>query len=162
MRQPANGEDLVGANAGVAPAGLVIDVDDVVQAAGRGVPEAILKCRPSTLRNRAVAAAGAAQRVDPQRLHFDWLADAWRHHVVAELGVHPRQLHTGHAAGEEPVAVHVNAVAGAGRVAVEDGVNGIQQAVANARPRTRCLRNSCTAMTYQSDASTALYSGTWP
>ncbi len=60
------------------------------------------------------------ERVQPQRLDLDRLADPGRHHPVADLGVHPGQLHAGHARGEQTVLVHLDPVAGAGAIAGHD------------------------------------------
>jgi hypothetical protein len=66
-------------------------------------------------------AAHAAQRVVPQRVHLDGLAVAWRHHPVADLGVHPRELHTGLACAKQPVGpVDTNPVSRAIVVPLDD------------------------------------------
>ena len=94
----ADGEDLVGAQGAIS----VPVFDDVVEAAGRGIPEARVKgCRASSakLSHRASADGSAkrrrkvchdAQSVVPQRLDLDRLADARRDYIVADFGVHPR------------------------------------------------------------------------
>ena len=57
------------------------------------------------------------ERVEPQRIHFDGLADARRDDVIAHFGVHPGELHAGLTGVEESVArVHVNLVARAADV----------------------------------------------
>ena len=69
-----------------------------------------------------------AQRVDPQRLDLDRLADAWGHDPVPHLGVHPGELDAGRAGGEQAVGVHPNAVARALGVTVENLEDGALQA----------------------------------
>ena len=86
------------------------------------------------------------QRVDPQRLHLDRLADARRDHPVAHLGVHPGQLHARLAAGDQPVRVQPDAEARAGRIALQDGGAGRAQPIgvgirhASPRPAGRAPR----------------------
>ena len=79
---------------------------------------------------RAVLGPGCArdaQRVEPEGLHLDRFADARRDHAVADLRVHPGELHPGHAGGEEPVGVHADAVARAGAVTGDDPADGVLQ-----------------------------------
>jgi hypothetical protein len=62
-----------------------------------------------------------AQCVVPQRIDLDRFADARRHHPVAELGVHPGELHSGHAGAQQRVRrIHSNAVARAANVPFDD------------------------------------------
>src|SRR5215472_4312411 len=93
----ADGEDLVGADGGVT----LRAVDDVVEAAGIGVPELRLETTGGLGGEIAADAAAAdvaeaagellqgAQGVMPERLDFDGLAVARGDHPVADLGVHP-------------------------------------------------------------------------
>ena len=45
----------------------------------------------------------AHERVVPERIDLDRLADARRDHPVADLGIHPGQLHAGLAGAQQPV-----------------------------------------------------------
>ena len=89
--------------------GTVIGVHDVVEAAARLVPEARVEARDarasSVPRSAAVNALGDPERVEPERLDLDRLADARRHDPVADLGVHPGELHARLAGGEQAVVV---------------------------------------------------------
>ncbi len=76
---------------------------------------------------RALQPRRARQRVQPQRLHLDRLADPRRHHPVADLGVHPRELDAGHAARQQPIGIGADAVARAAEVALDDGGDGRAQ-----------------------------------
>ena len=59
------------------------------------------------------------ERVDPKRIDFHGLPRARRDDPIADLGIHPGELHTGAAGEEETVrGVHVNAVARALHVGV--------------------------------------------
>ena len=113
-----------------------------------------------------MVAAGQSQRVEPERLHLHRLADARRDHPVADLRVHPGQLHAGHAAGEQAVRRRRDAVARAALIAGEDRLDAwrrVGRASASSAGSLRAAsRNSCTTMTYQSEASTELYSGSSP
>jgi hypothetical protein len=122
-RQAADREDLVGPHRRIVAAGHVIDVNHVVQAAPPLVPEAQLERGERMAIERAVFGPDRsrnAQRIEPQRLHLDRLADARRDHLVADLSVHPGELHAWHAGGEQPVLIHADAKARAGAVAGDD------------------------------------------
>src|SRR6185503_15510362 len=77
-------------------------VDDVVQVAALGIPEAPVEALRDALRARSVLVAGLAherrprvhpaQRVVPERLDLDRLATAWRDDPVADLRIHPGEL----------------------------------------------------------------------
>ena len=119
MRQ-ANREDLVRPDRAVI-AGR--PVDHVVEPAGplvgetsetdaRVFGEATVRiCRPA---ERLGKAGHDAHRIVPQRIDLDRLADARRHDPIADLGIHPAELHPGFAGTEQPIAgIHLDAVAGA-------------------------------------------------
>jgi hypothetical protein len=72
-------------------------------------------------------AAPDPERVDPKRLHLDRLADARRDHPVADLGVHPGELHAGHARREKAVFVHADAEARTMTIAMQDLLHGVRQ-----------------------------------
>ena len=62
-----------------------------------------------------------SQRAIPQRVDLDWLADARRDDPIADLGIHPGQLHTHHTRAEQAIAcVNTNIVAGAFDVPIND------------------------------------------
>src|SRR5215471_3462929 len=62
-----------------------------------------------------------AQCVVPQRVDLDWLADARRHHPVAELGIHPGKLYSGDAGAQQRILwIDPNAVARATEVPFDD------------------------------------------
>src|SRR5207253_4558546 len=122
-RQAADRQDLVRAKGRIDRPGPVVDVDDVGEMAARLVPEARCEGRPRPgveLGPALGELAPDAQRVQPERLHLDGLADTRRDHPVAHLGVHPGELDAGLARGEEAVAVDVDPVAGPGHIARED------------------------------------------
>ena len=124
--QAAQGKNLVGPQAIVDRAGLVIDVDDIVKAAAGLVPKALLEGLARFFIGSGPVGQilpGQAQRVEPKRLDFDRLADARRDDPVADLGIHPSQLHARHAAGQQPIGIAANAVARAVAVAGEDGID---------------------------------------
>src|SRR5262249_15758766 len=79
----------------------VIAVDDVVELAAPRIPESLAK-RPASalgeLPPSRIAATGDLERVDPQRLDLDGLADPGRDHVALDAPLHPRQLHPTRAA----------------------------------------------------------------
>src|ERR1043165_5709565 len=97
----ADGEDLIGTKRSVLPS----SVNQVVEAARLPVPEArveTLTCargHPGVLALVRYEAEPAgelfhrAQGVVPERLNLDGLAAPRRDDVVADLRVHPRQLH---------------------------------------------------------------------
>ena len=101
----------------------MIGIDHIEKACGRVVPETLAKgCRRGAAQGAPTLrdAAPGVERIDPERLYLDWLADAGRDHPIADSCIHPRQLHTGFARGQQPVIVTVDAVAGATRVAFEN------------------------------------------
>ena len=116
MRQPADREDLVRAAAS----------DRRCRRCGRtsttscSCPAFQNRCANAARASASMSRAGDRERVDPQRLDLDRLADPRRDHAVADLRVHPRQLQAGLAAREQAVGVGADAVARAARVAVDD------------------------------------------
>ena len=112
MKQ-ADGENLVG------PDGLVaaIAVDHVVETARGFVPELLAKTVPRAIGQLLVVCAGdvvpkaprqvfhGAERVVPERLNLDGFAMPRRDHPIADLGVHPSELHSGLAGQEQAVVV---------------------------------------------------------
>src|SRR5262249_9189698 len=82
---------------------------------------------------RGIPVANDAERVEPERLHLDWLPDPGRDDPVAHLGVHPGELHPGLARGEQAVRVQVDAIARALREPRDYRRAGSPQ-------RLRCLR----------------------
>src|SRR6185369_17949963 len=73
------------------------------------------------------ALARQPQRVQPERLDFDGFTDSRRHDVVADFGVHPRQLHPGYTRRQQAIVVGTDAESRAVRVAVENAVDAILQ-----------------------------------
>src|SRR5207247_4702079 len=135
-RQAADGQDLVRPERRVDRPGPVVDVDDVGEMAARLVPEARHEGAPRPLVEIGPAlgeAAPDAERVQPERLDLDRLADARRDHPVTHLGVHPGELDAGLARGEEAVVIEVDAVAGPGRVAREDRLHRADERLPLAR-----------------------------
>src|SRR5262249_34242178 len=97
--QTAHGEDLIGPDR---------RVDAVVQRACGSVPEARGEGSASSRLERPPALRSSArdvERVQPQRLHLDGLADPRRDDAIAHPGVHPGELDAGLAGSQEPVAV---------------------------------------------------------
>src|SRR6185295_8833301 len=120
--EAAHRENLVGAKGGVDRPGLVIRVYHVVEVSGL-IPEPRLERATAALVRLlpgGVPPAHDPERVEPERLDLDRLADARGHDPVTDLCVHPGELHTRFAGGEEPIVVEVNPVAGAPRVARHD------------------------------------------
>ena len=63
----------------------------------------------------------AGQRVEPERVDLDRLANPRRDHPIADLGVHPGELHARLAGVEQTVVrVNVNVMAGAAQVMCND------------------------------------------
>src|SRR5580698_68177 len=109
-----DGEHLVGANAGVVAraAGVRLSVDDVIEAAGGGIPEATVErlteangpggdglgakadwaSAPIVLLRRLQPARKQYEGVVEEGVDLDGLSPAGCHHPVAHLGVHPGEL----------------------------------------------------------------------
>src|SRR5439155_3074102 len=116
VRQASDGEDLVGAQGGIEPAGYVIGIDYVVEAAGRGVPEAAREALHALGVERRVARREAlrdAESIEPERLDLHRLPDPRGHDPVADLRVHPGELHPRLAGGEAAGVRGPASVAGA-------------------------------------------------
>ncbi len=107
--------------------GSVIDVDDVVEAAGARVPEARfergVRAAADALPAR-VQAAGDAQGVQPERLDLDRLADPRRDRAAVDARVHPGELRARLAGRDQAVLATVDPVARALREAADDGEDG--------------------------------------
>ena len=103
-------EDLVRTQARVAPAAGRADlalgtIDDIVKIAAGIEPECLFEVRTNSRGARGIVCRirGASEigreiphdgnRVEPERVDLDRLADARSDHPVADLGVHPGQLH---------------------------------------------------------------------
>src|SRR5439155_14696951 len=99
-------------------------------ALAEGGEAAVERLAPALRERRA-----GAQRVEPQRLDLDRLADARRHDVIADPRVHPRELEARLAGGEQAIVIEADAVAGAARVAVENALDRRLQALPLARGR---------------------------
>jgi hypothetical protein len=67
------------------------------------------------------------QRVQPKGLDLHGLADARRDDIVAELCVHPRQLHARDAGGNQSICVGLNAISRAASVAFNNGIHRLAQ-----------------------------------
>jgi hypothetical protein len=66
---------------------------------------------------------GQTEGIEPERLDFHRFADAGGDDPVIDFGVHPGELHTGHAAREQAIGVGPNGEAGAVLVAGENGID---------------------------------------
>ena len=168
-------QDLVGPQRGVGARGTV---DHVVAAPAasfqkRSKPAAARPAirshgrvgRPAT---RAREAHGA-ERIVPERVDLDGLAGARRHHPVADLRVHPRDLHAGLARAQEAVGcVHADAVARAPLVPAdhvrEHREQRLHQIGRPASPRdrrapprrTRARRRPCCTRRFAADRGSTL------
>src|SRR5687768_10144504 len=104
----SNGEDLIRTERIVAGSGNVIDIDDISEVSAGVVPESLDERRATAL-ERVVPAfvglRGYGERVQPQRLDFDRLADARSNHSISNPRVHPGQLHPGAAGHQQSVGV---------------------------------------------------------
>src|SRR6266550_5507060 len=105
----------------------MIGVDDIVEAGALSIPKTAAKT-VETARQRflpsVIELTADPQGIQPQRLNFHRLADAWRYNPVAHLGVHPCELHARNARREQPILIHVDAVARASQVATQNGGDG--------------------------------------
>ncbi len=108
-------------------------MDDVIETLAFLVPEAAKAAARAgqqgfakTLLAQIVHAAGGSkhdvQRVEPERVDLDRLADARREYLIAILGIHPRQLRPRFAGVQESVLlIDMSAVARAIGMRVNDG-----------------------------------------
>src|SRR5437870_4874180 len=87
----------------------------VPEALGKGFHASLERLTPTW-----VKPGGDVERVEPQRLNLDRLADSRRDYALANPRVHPRQLHAWHACGEQTIVVHQDAESCSGRVASHD------------------------------------------
>src|SRR5262249_7935886 len=124
---------LVRSDRGVVLTGQLRTLDDVVETAGLGIPEALVERAPASFGVR-VELTGAllftrstrpfceeTQRVVPERVDLDGLAAPWRDDPPVALRVHPRELIAPCALDEEPVfRIDVNAEARALEMAAHD------------------------------------------
>src|SRR5712691_2424145 len=95
-REPADGEDLVRAQGRVRYAGLMIAVDDIIEASGRFIPKSLAEALAPALEDLFPLlreAAADPERIEPQGLHLDRLADPRGDDPVPHLGIHPGELH---------------------------------------------------------------------
>src|SRR5262245_31642484 len=128
-----NGEELVRPARGVVLARQLGTLDDVVETAGLGIPEALVERVPASLGVRVELTGGLpvtggprplreeAQRVVPERVDLDGLAAPWRDDPPVAFRVHPRELIALGALDEEPVfRIDVNAEASAFEMAAHD------------------------------------------
>src|SRR5687768_4919496 len=121
-RQSAYRKDLIWAERCIHCTLLMVDIDNVVKAAAFPVPEAAAKRCDATLKRLlplVVVMASNPERVQPERLHFDGLADARGDDPIADLRVHPGELHTTFAGHQQTVTVSADAVPCAFAVAFE-------------------------------------------
>ena len=124
--QTAQGENLVGSQAAVHSTGTAFHINHIMEHASCFIPETLLKrglcpvCQqlPVGVENRS-----NDECVDPQRLNLDRFAHARRYHPIADLGIHPGELHAWLTAGNEAVRVHVNVEARALAVALQYGLH---------------------------------------
>ena len=123
--QPADREDLIGAQRRIGSTAHVIHVDHVEQAAALPVPEALAKSGDTA--GKADLVARDPERVQPERLDFDRFADARRDYPVADLGVHPGDLRARLTARQQAVAVKPDPEARTGGVAFENRIDRILQ-----------------------------------
>jgi hypothetical protein len=92
VRQAADRENLIGAEAKVDFSYNMIAIDYVVEAPARFIPEARQERGSPALIRRLPSIVGLTrqpQRIQPQRLNLDRLADARRYHPVADFRIHP-------------------------------------------------------------------------
>src|ERR1019366_4742705 len=125
-RQAADREDLIGPERAVEFSYDMIAVDYVIEAPTGFIPEARHEREfPASIQQLplVVGLARDLERVEPQRLDLDRLADARRHHPVADFRIHPGELHAGLAGCDESVVVAMNPVARAVQVALEDRIH---------------------------------------
>ncbi len=87
-----------------------------------------------------IPAGRNAQRVDPERLHFDRLANARGHDPVADLRIHPRQLHAWHSRAQQTVVIGTNVETRATAIAGENGLYRLLQACARAVGSVLCRK----------------------
>ena len=126
-----NGKDLIRTQAGVILS--IGRVDDVVEIAAGCIPETPIELLGVGIRAVAVVtrhcrfvetlseAGHDAQRMLPQRIDLDRLADARRDDLGADLGVHPGQLHPIDAGLQQPVLwINLDVVARAAFVPRDD------------------------------------------
>ena len=114
-------------------AGLMIDVDDIVQAIFLGVPEAALEFGAAGFEHGGptlIDLAGDPKGVEPEGLDFDRLADARSDNPIVGFGIHPSELNAGDAGGEQAVGILMDAEARAAGVAIDNGEHGFLQRAA--------------------------------
>src|SRR5262249_5946183 len=95
-REPADGEDLVRPDRGIRLARPVIRVHHVVETPRRLVPESLVESGEAPVVEVSPPVGERRrrpERVEPERLYFDGLADPRGDDPVADFGVHPGQLH---------------------------------------------------------------------
>jgi len=123
QRQSADGEDLIRPERRVQCSAFVIDVHHIGQVAGWLGPEARRE-RAQAARKEGPPARidcrGELERVQPERLDFDRLADSRCDHTIANSRVHPRQLLARHAGSQQCVIVHPDPEARACAVTAHD------------------------------------------
>ena len=122
-REPAEREDLIGPKTIVSDPDLPVAVGHVRQISPARSMKRRPECVAPTLENGSETlgeSPGKAQRVQPQGLDLDRFADAPRYDPVADLGVHPRELHARNPGSQEAVMVGADAEPSPGTIAIED------------------------------------------
>jgi hypothetical protein len=121
--QTPHGEDLVGPEGRVHRARPVVGIHHVVQRACLRVPEPRAEGAQAVRQRRRPALGvrgGDGERVEPQGLHLDRLADARRDDVIADARVHPGECRARLSRRQQPVAVETDPRARARGVSVDD------------------------------------------
>src|SRR6266404_2905355 len=108
------GKDLIRAKRGI------VGIGDVEQVSARGIPKLFPKRLQCPL--KGAFPARKLQGLHPEGLNLHRFADTRRDYPIADLCVHPSELYSGNTGGKQAVRVHVDAVARAGSVAVENRV----------------------------------------
>src|SRR5262245_45488253 len=144
-RESANGENLIRPETVVSCAWDMIDVDHVGETPELLNPEAFDETRTASLEDVSPARfqpRGSAEGVQPERLDFDRLSDAWGNHTVADARVHPGELHAGDAGRQQAVHVHPDPESSAGRIAVHDLLDrGLEGSSLGSRQKSRTIRD---------------------
>ena len=169
FRRERDREQLIRANRRIVA---VRSVEDVETAAAVLVPEPLERLAHARGRFFERVRIGIAvfgelrrgvERREPQRVDLDRLSDARRHDVIADLGIHPRQLHARNAGAQETVGrIDADAEPRSFRITGNDRAQHAETCRARTADRAVAVAQARIASTYQSAASTVLYSGALP
>src|SRR5436853_380378 len=98
----------------------MVDVDNIIESADGLVPEPRAERGKRFLEGCPPGRALIPKRSQPERLHLNRLPDTRGDHQIADLRIHPGELHSGFSRTKKSVPIHPDAVPRAASVAFEN------------------------------------------